>query len=130
MAFHQFQISTYRVSLYPLFITPPTRFIRLLRGPTTPDVADLNFYPASSQVPLGTTVVPNPPTQPGFTHRCTFAAEEFDTIHRLLQTEKPLFIEVRYEDAPVNVGSRVHRITRSVLFTGDEPLGEGPQDRS
>ena len=48
--------------------------------------------------------------------------EDFDTYHRILQTESPVFAEWT-ED---NCG----RLTSFYLKTQEEPVGEGPVDRS
>lgn len=53
---------------------------------------------------------------------------EFADYLTLLQTEQPIRIWINYPSEPA-VGQSV-AVTNWSLFTGDEPLGEGPNDTS
>lgn len=48
--------------------------------------------------------------------------EDFDTYHRILQTESPVFVEWTQDSNA--------RLTSFYLKTQEEPVGEGPVDRS
>jgi len=92
--------------------------------------AGLYFYPpADLPAHIGVTRVPRFPTHTNYFHSCYFSDRDFDAIHRVLQTERPLFLQVNYETSPLNPGSVSHRTTTASLRSGrEEPIGEGPAD--
>jgi hypothetical protein len=79
-----------------------------------PPVADavVLFTPSNS---LGNLSTPNRLT-------AYLPVEDFDTYHRILQTESPVFAEWTEDNGG--------RLTSFYLKTQEEPVGEGPVDRS
>jgi hypothetical protein len=53
---------------------------------------------------------------------------EFDVYYDMLRSEKPVSVWFEYQAEPDN--NQTVAITSFSLFTGDEPLGEGPVDTS
>ncbi len=77
---------------------------------------------------IGNTRVSNGTTHTSHFHSCYLSDRDFDAVHRLLQSEKPLFFQAGYEREPMCPGSVTHRMTTAYLMSADEPLGEGAED--
>lgn len=132
MPTHKFEIGAYQCEIKRLGHHPMTRAVRL---DPTPDAeaprgaAILYFYPpADLPSGIGNTRVPNGTTHTSYFHSCYLSDRDFDAVHRLLQSEKPLYFQAGYEHEPMWPGSVTHRMTTAYLMSADEPLGEGTED--
>jgi hypothetical protein len=89
------------------------------------DFATLYFKDTDpKQQNLGVAYVFQPPHSYHFSVRVFLPLSDFDTVYRLLQAEKTLFVHYKYLPSPLEPDTVAHRVISFRLGTQREPLGE------
>lgn len=105
-----------------------TRFIQLLCS--TPDAKQSSFVTLSfvADAQWASTGELTKTADTTYRANVKIPVGEFAAYYDLLRNEKPVMLRSDYDTEPDL--NKTISLTMFLLFTGDEPLGEGPQDTS